>query len=60
MATPVENKFISSPEYIHEAPMPTTHIQYINKPAYDLVDFINDNIGVVAVLCFFILVIMIV
>lgn len=60
MATPADNKFISPPEYIHEAPMPTTHIQYINKPAYNLVDFITDNIGVMAVLCFLILAIMIV
>ena len=53
MTTPVEDKLVVSPEYIHEAPIPTTHIQYINKPAYNLVDFINDNIGVMAVLCFF-------
>lgn len=56
MATPVEDKLVAPPEYIHEAPIPTTHIQYINKPAYNLVDFINDNIGIMTVLCFFILV----
>ena len=44
MTTPVEDKLVVPPEYIHEAPIPTTHIQYINKPAYNLVDFINDNI----------------
>ncbi|EOK2340326.1 hypothetical protein [Escherichia coli] len=60
MTTPVEDKLVVPPEYIHEAPIPTTHIQYINKPAYNLVDFINDNIGVMTVLCFFILVMMIV
>ncbi|MEC9878398.1 hypothetical protein RCO06_11120 [Escherichia marmotae] len=60
MITPVEDKLVVPPEYIHEAPMPTTRIQYINKPAYNLVDFINDNIVVIAVLCFFILVMMIV
>lgn len=52
MATPVEDKLVAPPEYIHEAPIPTTHIQYINKPAYNLVDFINDNIGIMTVLCF--------
>ncbi|WP_250667327.1 hypothetical protein [Escherichia coli] len=59
MATPVEDKLVAPPEYIHEAPIPTTHIQYINKPAYNLVDFINDNIGIMTVLCFFILVMII-
>ena len=60
MTTPVEDKLVVPPEYIHKAPIPTTHIQNINKPAYNLVDFINDNIGVMAVLCFFTLVMMIV
>ncbi|EMV2327794.1 hypothetical protein [Escherichia coli] len=59
MATPVEDRLVAPPEYIHEAPIPTTHIQYINKPAYNLVDFINDNIGIMTVLCFFILVMII-
>lgn len=53
MATPVEDKFVASPEYIHEVPMQASRIQYVNKPAYNLVDFINDNIGIMTVLCFF-------
>ena len=52
MATPVEDKFVAPPEHIHEVPMQASRIQYVNKPAYNLVDFINDNIGVMAVLCF--------
>ncbi|WGC08917.1 hypothetical protein NFL56_23550 (plasmid) [Escherichia coli] len=59
MATTVEDRLVAPPEYIHETPIPTTHIQYINKPAYNLVDFINDNIGIMTVLCFFILVMII-
>ncbi|HAV8744340.1 TPA: hypothetical protein JLD81_004152, partial [Escherichia coli] len=60
MATPVEDRLVAPPEHIHEVPMQASRIQYFNKPAYNLVDFINDNIGVMAVLCFFILVMMIV